>query len=264
MNNRKLIFFWIGFVGIIFTIYLSTEIIVPKEFKYLELNEQKDTKLKFDFQNNRTIEFDVHELNYINQFLLTRLWPVFHNETLDFYHLIIDFEYQVFDHKKNLMFSDVYTFKHAYDKEKFLAKKTQQIHLPYFFNFRESDVRFVLTINNPEKVKTLISEFEVRVETNNEGFFRFFLSLKIVLFIISVFTFSLFLKRYLIQLRQTRELEQKLILAMSVLLILYNFPFNFYANSLEPSISILVISSLVNVVFYSYVCYIWMVLFEVE
>jgi len=264
LNNRKLIFFWIGFVGIIFTIYLSTEIIVPKEFKYLELGEKKESKLQFDFQNNRTIEFDVSGLNYINQFLLTRLRPVFHNETLDFYHLIIDFEYQILDHKRNPIFSDVYTYKHTYDKEKFLAMKIQQIHLPYFFNLRESDIRFLLTINNPEKVKSVINEFEIRVETNNEGFFRFFLCLKIVLFIVSVFTFSLFLKRYLIQLRQTRELEQRLILVTSVLLILYNFPFNFYASTLEPSISILVASSLMNVVFYSFICYIWMVLFEVR
>ncbi len=263
MNNRKLIFFWIGFVGIIFSIYLSTEIIVPKEFKYLEINGQNETKLKFDFHKNNTLEFDVGGISYVNQFLLTRLRPVFSNESLEFYHLIIDFEYKVLDHKNNIMYSDVYTFKHTYDKEKFLAKKAQQIHLPYIFNFRENDVRFALTINNPDKVKTLISEFEVRVETNNESFFRFFLNFKIILFIISIFTFSTFLKRYLIQLRQTREVEQKLILTISVLLVLYNFPFNFYVNSLEPSISILMISSLVNVVFYSYICYIWMVLFEV-
>ena len=145
-----------------------------------------------------------------------------------------------------------------------MAKKSQMIYLPYIFNFREKDLSFVLKINNAEKIKEVISEFELRLETNNEEFFRFFLNLKIIFFLISIFAFSAFLKRYLIQLKQTRELEQKLILVVSMLLVLYNFPFNYYVNSLEPSLTLLLISSLTNILFYSYICYIWMVIFEVK
>ena len=39
---KKILSFWLFFLTIIFTIYISTETIVPKEFIYLNLGENFD------------------------------------------------------------------------------------------------------------------------------------------------------------------------------------------------------------------------------
>lgn len=49
---KKILQTWLSFLLIILIIYVSTETIVPKEFKFLKLNSESKTKgLKFDFKN---------------------------------------------------------------------------------------------------------------------------------------------------------------------------------------------------------------------
>lgn len=200
-------------------------------------------------------------LTSINQFLLPILQPSFTEIPYD--RLVVDMEYQVLDAEMKLLFTDIYTYRHTTSKGLFNNKKANSIFLPYIFNLKASGFFLSLKIQNKSAVEKYVSFFDVKVESNNEQFFYFFLALKTFLFAVSIFTFILFLKRYLLQIRQTRETEQRLILTVSVLLIAYNFPFNFYMNYVEPSIALLLISSLVNILFYSYICYIWMVTFEV-
>lgn len=241
-------------------IYISTEIIVPKEFKLLKLNDSS-THIVFNYTQNSEVVFKVTNLTTINQFILPKLHPIFTDLPYD--RIVVDLEYEVLDKEQRLLFSDMYTYRHTASKGIFANKKVQTIFLPYIFNLKEDIFYFTMRIKNKEMIEKNISSFEIRVESNNEQFFYFFLGLKFVLFFISIITFVNFFKRYYMQIRQTRETEQKLVLVVSVLLIAYNLPFNFYLNYINPSIGLLLISSLVNILFYSYICYIWMVTFEV-
>lgn len=48
---KKILQTWLSFLLLILIIYVSTETIVPKEFKFLKLNSESKTKgLKFDFK----------------------------------------------------------------------------------------------------------------------------------------------------------------------------------------------------------------------
>lgn len=219
------------------------------------------TALTFNITETSDFLFRISNLTSINQFLLPVLHPSFKATPQE--RLVVDIEYEVLDGQKNLLFSDVYTWRHSPSKSLFSSKKSQSIFLPYVFNLKENTFFFAIKLTNPAVVQRHITHFEVSVESNNEEFFYFFLCLKIVLFGLSMLTFTRFFKRYLLQIRQTRETEQKLVLVASILLIAYNFPFNFYLNYVSPSVFLLLISSLVNILFYSYICYIWMVTFEV-
>jgi hypothetical protein len=242
-------------------IYVSTEVIVPKEFKELPL-DGRTTHLTFNLTEASEIVFEVTNLTTINQFLLPVLRP--HYKSLPTERVVVDIEYQVLDAQKTLLFSDMFTWRHNPSKGLFAPKKQQAIFLPYIFNLRESSFYLAVKINNPTMVERHVVDFEIRVETNNEQFFYFFLGLKVVLFALSMLTFVRFLRRYLMQIRQTRETEQRLVLVVSILLVAYNFPFNFYLNYVSPSLVLLLASSLVNILFYSYICYLWMVTFEVS
>lgn len=234
---------------------------MPKEFKPLALNDA-GTHLTFSFAESPEIIFKVTNLTTINQFLLPVLQPNFKAPPTE--RVVVDLEYQVLDGEQNLLFSDIFTWHHNPAKGIFSTKKQQSIFLPYIFNLRESSFYLAVKINNPLVVAKNVADFQIKVETNNEQFFYFFLGLKICLFLLSMLTFARFLRRYLLQIRQTRAVEQKLVLGVSVLLVAYNFPFNFYLNYVSPSLVLLLLSSLVNILFYSYVCYLWMVTFEVS
>lgn len=260
MTSKRLIAFWVAFIAIIFCIYVSTEVIVPKEFKLLSLDTGATT-LTFNITETSNFLFRISNLTSINQFLLPVLHPVFKDTPQE--RLVVDIAYEVLDGQKNLLFSDVYTWRHSPSKNLFSSKKAQSIFLPYVFNLSENSFYFAIKLTNPAVVQRHISHLEVSVESNNEEFFYFFLGLKILLFALSMLTFMRFFRRYLLQIRQTRETEQRLVLVVSVLLIAYNFPFNFYLNYVSPSVFLLLLSSLVNILFYSYICYIWMVTFEV-
>jgi len=51
---------------IILVIYISTETIVPKEFKYIKLGNDNEKHIKFDFSASNQIEFIVPDLTSIN------------------------------------------------------------------------------------------------------------------------------------------------------------------------------------------------------
>lgn len=57
-------------------------------------------------------------------------------------------------------------------------------------------------------------------------------------------------------------MEQKFTLLLSILLIVYNVPLNFYIEELFPNFLIIIISSFINILFYSFIIYFWMVIFE--
>lgn len=247
-------------MSVVFGIYVSTELIVPKEFKELPLDGGA-THLTLNLTDTSEVIFEVSNLTTINQFLLPVLRP--HFKAVPTERTVVDLEYQVLDANKALIFSDIFTWRHNPGKGLFASKKQQSIFLPYIFNLRQSSFFLAIRINNPTSVERQISDFDIRIETNNEQFFYFFLALKTVLFVLSVVTFVRFFRRYRMQIRQTRETEQRLILGVSLLLVGYNLPSNFYMNYVSPSLVVLLASSLVNILFYSYICYLWMVTFEV-
>ncbi len=51
INRKNILLLWLAFVLIIFSIYISTETIVPKEFSYLNISIEDDHHtIKFDFR----------------------------------------------------------------------------------------------------------------------------------------------------------------------------------------------------------------------
>ena len=260
LTKKRLLVFWLVFLGIILSIYLSTEIIVPSEFKKLTLNDSAEA-VEFNITSTNQVILKLSNLSPINQFLLPILKPVFKDTSFE--RITIDMEYEVLDLTKKTLFSEIYTYLGSNNKGLFAKKKSHHVYLPYIFNLREEGFYFFLKIVNTQQVEKYAETFQIEVETNNERFFYFFLGLKTCLFVLSLFSCYNFARKYSLQIKQTRETEQKLILTASFLLVAYNLPFNFYLSMIEPSLTLLLLSSLCNILFYSFICYIWMVTFEV-
>lgn len=143
------------------------------------------------------------------------------------------------------------------------GRHERAISLPYVFNFNETSINVQLTLVDPESLKGRVSELEVRVETNNERFFSFFFALKCFFFAVAAVCATLFARRYYLQLKPTRVVEQDIIFNLGFLLLAYDFPLGFYLTSLAPSIPVLMLASLANVLIFAYILYFWLIVFEV-
>lgn len=250
------------FLILVAGIYISTEIIVPKEFTNLNINNRGKV-LEYKDWNTRETSYVVEGLSSINQFLLTKLDAVFkkgkEQEPVNvkvLYKVITDKGLERFNQKIEL------TIRHK--KSGFLLQNHKRIYLPYIFNLSEKHLIFSLKILNAEDLIKNIDHFEVRVESNSSSFFYFFLVLKWMFFIISIISTFIFNKSFYEQLRQTRVTEQKLITVLGVMLIVYNFPLSFYVNETHPTVFFILATSFINIVFYSFIIYLWMVTFEVN
>lgn len=263
INRKRVLCLWFIFVLIIFSIYISTEIIVPKEFKFLHLGaEENNNNLIFNYQKKSETEFLI-EINPINQFLLTTINPILKEKTQKNQNLVyLQLLYEV-SNKNKVIYRKETSLPIQYKNDGILSKGVKNINLPYIFNYKENSLIFRIKLLNPEDIKDFVKNFEISVETNNEKFFYFFMYLKIFFFFVSIFTTSLFMKKYYQQLRQSRLTEQSLIILLGFFLILYNLPINFYYDEIDPNIFFLIFSSLINICFYSFVLYFWLITFEV-
>ena len=137
------------------------------------------------------------------------------------------------------------------------------MNLPYIFNLSNKEVAFKIRIANNPKIEEHINHFEVRVETNNESFVKFIFYFKLFYFVISAFMFRKYHKKLSLQLKTSILLEQKIIYALGIMLILYNTPFVFYFTEIKPHLYLIEIFCLVNIVFFSTILYFWLVSFEI-
>lgn len=234
---------------------------MPKEFKYLQLNKEGSGKrLKFDLQQSDEIEILISNLSSVNQFLLTRIEPVL-AETQSYTSSFLELDYEVLSDQKEVVYSQHLKLSFQVNNS-ILNKKKKIVNLPYIFNFKSKSLLFKIKVTNADRLKAILKHFVIKVKTNNEGFLFFFLYLKIILFITSIASAFIFQKRYFIQLRQSRTTEQQIIVWIGYALIAYNTPLNFYLDEVFPNMFILLLSSLINILFYSLILYFWMVSFE--
>lgn len=261
LTKKRILFLWAVFLFLIAGIYISTEVIVPKEFTYLKLNNNSQ-KILFNYKDNTRTTFKVDGLNSINQFLLTKFDAVF-QEKKKYRPVKVQLQYKALSDKGKIIIEKNFDFTIRHKKAGLLRQNYRRIYLPYLFNLKEKSISFEINLINPEDIKESIDSFEVRVESNNPKFFYFFLYLKWFLFIVStLFTFH-FNKSYHLQLKQTRTKEQSLITILGVLLMIYNFPLSFYINETHPTVFFILATSFINIVFYSFIIFVWLATFEV-
>lgn len=197
---RKILSFWLFFLTVIFTIYISTETIVPKEFTYINLGKNFDEpQIKFDYQKQEEIQIIVEKLSSVNQFLLTRIDPIF-KETKKQGISILNLQYSVKDQSDNYIFQQYLTKNIS--QQKLISSQGSRINLPYIFNFKSDSLIFEIKVLNKDQIIDYIENFQIYIETNNEQFLYFFLYLKIFLFLLSIYYFLSFSKKYFQMLQQ--------------------------------------------------------------
>lgn len=249
------------FLVLIIGIYVSTETIVPREYKYVKLGPT-GPKLEFNYAASPTLSFPIDNLTSINQFLLTKIEAEFDEKT-QAGKASVWIEYNVYADNDTLLFTNLGEYKLSRRKDNFLKSNSTRIFLPYVYNLRKRSLTFSIKVANPQDLTDKIKAFHVLVETNNENFFYFFWYFKWLLFGLSIYSAVKFNRSYWEQLKQTRTLEQGHIIVLGVLLVVYNFPVSFYINETHPTIYFILLTSFINIVFYSYIIYLWLTTFEV-
>ena len=173
-------------------------------------------------------------------------------------------EYRVYTRDRVLLYSDSRQYKSTKPREGLFNLNQSKIYMPYVYNFKQKAVDVEIQLQNSSELTGKLRGLTIYVQTNNEAFFYYFWYFKWLLFVLSVMTMLKFNRSYYAQLRQTRTLEQSHIAVLGVLLAAYNFPVSFYINETHPTIIFMLLTSCVNIVFYSYLLYLWLTTFEVD
>lgn len=208
------------------------------------------------------MSFTVGNLTSINQFFLAKI-DVNFKEGSALSTANVNLEYNVAKQDHKLLYTNILEYRVAEKKDELIKSRPSRIYLPYVYNPKENMLIFNIKVINVQDLKDRIKSFTIQLETNNEDFFYFFWYLKWFMFGISIYTAYRFNKSYFDQLRQTRSPEQSHIIILGILLIVYNFPLSFYINETHPTIYFMLVTSFINILFYSYIIYLWLTTFEV-